>query len=46
MPAELASKLCLVMACDLAACWVIERTLDRVFPPTTSRRAASAAGKN
>ena len=45
MPAELASKLCLVMACDLAACWVIERTLDRVFPPTTSRRAAALLEK-
>ncbi|ACO66619.1 p-type ATPase superfamily, partial [Micromonas commoda] len=31
MPTGLASTLCLVMACDLAACWVIERTMDAVF---------------
>ena len=41
MPTELASTLCLVMACDLAACWVIERTMDAVFPPRTSTRAAA-----
>jgi cation-transporting ATPase 13A1 len=41
MPTELARTTCLVMACDLAACWVIERTLDRVFPPRTSSTAAA-----
>ena len=41
MPTGLASTLCLVMACDLGACWVIERTMDRVFPPRTSTRAAA-----
>ncbi len=43
MPTELARTMCLVMACDLAACWVIERTMDRVFPPRTSTAAAALA---
>ena len=41
MPSDLANVLCGVMACDLAVCWVIERTLNWAFPPRTSNAAAA-----
>ena len=41
MPTAVANALCGVMACDLAVCWVIERTLNWAFPPRTSNAAAA-----